>query len=135
MNTLKKKLDNNKGKWVSKLLSILWSHRTTARMSTGETPFSLIYRAEAMILVEISIKSARVFWADEGKNNAELSQTFDTIDEIRDKAAIRIASYQQQVARYYNKNLRLRSFKVNDWVLRKVFQNTKEAGTGKLTST
>ena len=36
------------------------------------------------------------------------------------------------MAKYYNKNLRLRSFKVNDWVLRKVFQNTKKEGVGKL---
>ena len=74
-----------------------------------------------MIPAEIGIKIARVLWANEANNNTELSHTLDTIDKIRDKAAVRIASYQQQVARHYNKNLRLRSFKINDWVLRKVF--------------
>ena len=108
MNTLKKKLDNSKGKWVNELPSILWSYRTMARTSTGKTPFSLVYGAEAVIPAEIGIKTARVLWADEGNNNTELSCALDTIDKIHDKAAIRIASYQQQVARYYNKNLRLR---------------------------
>ena len=88
-----------------------------------------------MIPAEIGIKTARVLWANEANNNTELSHTLDTVDEIRDKAAVRIASYQQQVSRHYNKNLRLRSFKINDWVLRKVFQNTKEAGAGKLAPT
>ena len=94
MNTLKKKLDNSKGKWVNELPSILWSYRTTARTSTGETPFSLVYGAEAVIPAEIGIKTARVLWANEANNNSELSRTLDTIDEIRDKAAVRIASYQ-----------------------------------------
>ena len=57
--------------------------------------FSRSYRVEAVISVDIGIKSARVIWAIEEKNNTELSQTLDTIDEIRDKAAIRITSYQQ----------------------------------------
>ena len=30
------------------------------------------------------------------------------------------------------KNVRTRTFQVGDWVLRKVFQNTKEVGAGKL---
>src|SRR5206468_11688166 len=59
----------------------------------------------------------------------------DTLDEIRDMAAIRNAAYQQKVARHYNRNIRARTFKVGDWVLRKVFQNTKESGAGKLAPT
>ena len=36
------------------------------------------------------------------------------------------------MARHFNKNIRCRTFKEGDWVLRKVFQNTKEVGEGKL---
>jgi hypothetical protein len=32
---------------------VLWSYRATTRTPTGETPFSLIYRTEAMIPVEV----------------------------------------------------------------------------------
>ena len=56
----------------------------------------------------------------------------DTIDEKREAAAARIAHYKQQAAKYYNKNVHTRTFQVGEWVLRKVFQNTKEAGAGKL---
>ena len=61
-----------------------------------------------------------------------LNFELDTIDEKCEAAAARITSYKQQVARYYNKNVRIRTFQVGNWVLRKVFQNRKEAGVGKL---
>ncbi|XP_038687521.1 uncharacterized protein LOC119986902 [Tripterygium wilfordii] len=40
---LKTRLDSAKGRWVEELPSILWSYQTTARTSTGETPFSLAF--------------------------------------------------------------------------------------------
>ena len=49
MNGLKKRLDGAKRKWVEDLLNVLWAYRTTPRRSTGETPFSLTYGAEAVI--------------------------------------------------------------------------------------
>ena len=61
-----------------------------------------------------------------------LNLELDTIDENREVAAIQIAHYKQQAARYYNKNVRTRTFQIGDWVLRKVFQNTREIGAGKL---
>ena len=60
MNGLKKRLDGGKGRWAEELLNVLWAYRTTRRRSTGETPFSLTYKAEAMILVEVNLCSARV---------------------------------------------------------------------------
>ncbi|XP_022891492.1 uncharacterized protein LOC111406334 [Olea europaea var. sylvestris] len=42
-HTLKAKLDLLKGGWAEELPSVLWSYRTTARTSTGETPFSMAF--------------------------------------------------------------------------------------------
>ena len=61
-----------------------------------------------------------------------MNQNLDTIDEKREQALIRLATYQQKVARYFNRNVRYRTFKEGDWVVRKVFKNTKEVGEGKL---
>ena len=61
-----------------------------------------------------------------------LNFELDTIDEKCEIAVAQIGSYKQKVARYYNKNIRMRTFQVGDWVLRKVFQNTREIGIGKL---
>jgi hypothetical protein len=54
------------------------------------------------------------------------------LEERRDMATIRLASYQQQMKRGYDKNIRPRSFQVGDLVLRKVVANTKNPNDGKL---
>ena len=43
-----------------------------------------------------------------------LNFELDTIDKKREATAARIASYKQQAARYYNKNVRTRIFQVGD---------------------
>ena len=56
----------------------------------------------------------------------------DTIDERRNRALVRMQNYHNVVARYYNSNVRNRSFEVGTLVLRRVQQNTAEKGAGKL---
>ena len=46
--------------WVSELPSVLWGNRTTPSRATGETPFFLVYRAEACLPPEIIMGSPRV---------------------------------------------------------------------------
>ena len=132
INTLKKRLEAEKNQWVEKLPEILWSYRTTPRRSTGETPFSLVYGSEAVIPIETRLATARSENPNEAQNDHELAFELDHLDERRDRAALRIQSYQQQVARHYNKKVHVRTFKLHDWVLRRVFQNTREEGAGKL---
>ena len=132
VNTLKRRLEAEKDEWVEKLPEVLWSYRTTPRRSTGETPFSLVYGSEAVIPIETRLATARSENPDENQNNIELAFELDHLDERRERAAVRIQAYQQQVARHYNKKVKIRVFKVNDWVLRRVFQNTREEGAGKL---
>ena len=93
-------------------------YRTTARTSTGETSFSLTYGTEAVIPVECGIPSARYMWLDKDSNKELLNHSLDAIDELRDEAHLRTAFYQQKVTQHYNKNIRVRTFKIEDWVLR-----------------
>ncbi|GJY84276.1 reverse transcriptase domain-containing protein [Tanacetum coccineum] len=39
-----------KAGWVDELPNVLWAHRTSIKQSNGETPFSLTYGSEAVIL-------------------------------------------------------------------------------------
>lgn len=39
---------------------MLWAYQKTPRRSIGETPYSMTYRIEAVIPVEISMSSLRV---------------------------------------------------------------------------
>ena len=63
------------------------------------------------------------------KNSAT---SWNSIEELRDSALVRMVAQQQIVARNFNKNVKAKVFKVGDWVLRKVFQNTQELNAGKL---
>ena len=100
---------------ADKLPGVLWACRTTTKTSSGETPFSLAYVTEAVIPVECSIPSARYMWLDEDSNRDLLNHCLDAIDELRDIAHLCTALYQTKVAQHYNKNIRVRTFKIEDW--------------------
>ncbi|KAI3797986.1 hypothetical protein L1987_33252 [Smallanthus sonchifolius] len=73
----------------------------------GQTPFSLVFGTEAMIPTEMVIPTARTNFQSSETNNEALAQDLDTVDELRDLAKVRIAAYQQRIAKSYNKNIRL----------------------------
>jgi hypothetical protein len=129
--TLKKKLDRRKGLWVEYVPEVLWSYRTTARTPTGETPFSLAYGTEAVIPVEIGSPSLRVLHYDPAQNNEGISACLDLSQERRDNAQAVHEAYRARVARYYNKMVDPREFKVGDWVLRKLNVMTRDPAEGK----
>lgn len=82
--TLKKKFDVIKG--GDELLEVLWSYRTMARSSMGETPFSLAYGCEAMASVEVRVGSFQEELFDDDINEALMCQMLDFIDEHRAKS-------------------------------------------------
>ncbi|GJT48647.1 reverse transcriptase domain-containing protein [Tanacetum coccineum] len=56
-------LDERSKDWTKELPHVLWAHRTMIKSSNGDTPFSLTYRTEAVIPVEIGmpiIRTAKV---------------------------------------------------------------------------
>ncbi|RVW94881.1 hypothetical protein CK203_034520 [Vitis vinifera] len=52
---LKKRLQGASGRWVEKLLEVLWAHLTMRRRPTGKTLFSLDYDMEVVIPTEIGM--------------------------------------------------------------------------------
>ena len=121
-----------KGIWPDELPSVLWAYRTTARTTTGETPFRLAYASDAVILAEVGLTSYRVENYDEDKNEEAMHLQLDLVDEVRVTAEQRLARYQNLMAKYYNSNVRHRDFQVGDLVLRKVMGATKDSSQGKL---
>jgi len=57
LNELKKRLDLAKGKCTEELLEVLWAYQCTPTSITQETPYSLTYGMEVMILVEVGESS------------------------------------------------------------------------------
>ena len=132
LKIIKTKLDDAKGAWPKELPNVLWVYRTTARTPTWETPFRLTYGTEAVIPVEVGVTSTRRAAFSEEGNDDKLRLNLDCLDEVRDKASSRMTKYQQKMAEYYNKRVKLRQLDIGDLVLRKVTPATKDPNQGKL---
>ena len=63
---------------------MLWSYRTSFRPTTGETPFSLAYGVEAVILVEIGLPTFSTDNFDEENNDVLLALPTDLVEERRE---------------------------------------------------
>ena len=85
---LKKRLDDAKGKWVEELPHILWTYRTIPRRSTGETPFSMTYGAEAVIPLEIGFPTSRTSSFNPKDNDEQLAKILDLIEEKRENVMV-----------------------------------------------
>ena len=59
LSGLKKRLDAAKGLWADELPAILWFIRTTEKGATEETPFMLVYGSEAVLPIELAIRTHR----------------------------------------------------------------------------
>ncbi|XP_050289752.1 uncharacterized protein LOC126727897 [Quercus robur] len=105
VNGLKKRLDNVKGRWVEELAHVLWTYRTTPRRSTGETPFSMTYGAEAVIPLEVNFPTQRTTAFCPTANDKLLEKSLDLIDERREGAMIHLAYYQQKLKQSYDAKL------------------------------
>jgi hypothetical protein len=69
--------------WHKELPSVLWALRTNVNRATRDTPFNLIYGAEAVLPPKICLESARVahFNAEDQAEARELDS--DLLEERR----------------------------------------------------
>ncbi|XP_074301306.1 uncharacterized protein LOC141632683 [Silene latifolia] len=116
ISCLKKKLKRRNGRWAEELPLVLWADWTTPKTSTGQTPYSLVYGFEVVIPEEIHVPTTRSSLNTIEENRPLLQDSLTLAEELRDAAKIIIASYQQTVARSYNKNVNIRVFKEGDLV-------------------
>ena len=110
---------------------MLWSLRTTASRATGEAPFSLVYGAEAVLPTELKYGSPRVRAYDEDSQRTQRVDDVNFLEEIRCRAAVRSARYQQGLHRYHSRSVRPRERQAGDLVLRR---KQDLPGTNKLSS-
>lgn len=91
----------------------------------GETPFSLSFGVEALVLVEIGLPVTRIEQFNPQESEISMRLSLDLLkEEHREATCLRIVKYKHRIGRYYNTTVRVRSFKKEDMVLRKVMQNT-----------
>ena len=122
---LKTKLEDLKGKWVEYLPEVLWAYRTTHKSTTQETPFALAFGNEAVAPVEIGLKTPRIELASVEHNEEALRLKLDPLDEKHEQVLKRTEDYQKKTTRYYDRKVKLRSYKPGDLVLKNFCQGGK----------
>ena len=112
--------------WPSKLHFALWGYRTSVRTSTGATPFSLVYGVEAVQPIELEIPSLRIALESQLDEVDWIRARYDELvllDEKRLAALHHVQTYQQRMARHFNKKVKTRNIKEGDLVLKALRKN------------
>ena len=94
--------------------------------------FALAFGTEAVAPVEVRLKSPRVKFANAEHNEESFHLNLDLLEEKREQALKRTEDYQRKTARYYDRKVRLNSFKPSDLVLKKLLAARKDPTHGKL---
>ena len=92
----------------------------------------MVYGTEAMIPAEFEVTSQRRATFDPEENAQLLAHNLDLLEEARETTRLRMATYQRRVARYYNRRVRIRCYRVGDLVLRLILPGARKASYGTL---
>ena len=135
LDALKKRLyqkeEKHPGRWLKELPVVVWGLRTQASRNTGVSPYFLVYDFKAILLADIAFLALRVEHYDEEQATAVRIEDIDRAEEERLITCIHTAKYLESLRRYYNRNIKGRSFTVGDLVLRR---KQKTEGMHKLSS-
>ena len=88
-----------------------------------------------MIPVEVGVTSTKREVFHEESNDDHLRINLDCLDEVSEKASLKVTKHQQKMADYYNKRVKLRRLDIGDLVLHKVTPTTRDSAQGKLSPT
>ncbi|XP_016164417.1 uncharacterized protein LOC107606929 [Arachis ipaensis] len=134
LQALKKKLDDAKGEWADLVPEVLWGYNTTTHSATGETPFKLVYGAEALIPVEVGTPTLRTELYNRTRNSEERATDLDLLEEEREIATIKQQAMKQFLQKRHNRRVVPRIFESGELVLRKTEEARKPKAHGKLTA-
>lgn len=122
LDALKKRLfqkdDKHPGRWL-KGPPAVWGLRTQTSHSTGVSPYYMVYGSEAVLSKDVTFRSPRVEHYNDSTSDQARADDVDRAEEERLAACVQLAKYLEGVRRYYDRNVKERSFAVGDLVLRR----------------
>ncbi|GJX73192.1 reverse transcriptase domain-containing protein [Tanacetum coccineum] len=92
--------------------------QANGQSSNGETPFSLVYGSKAVIPIEISMETKRVQDFDPKDNKKRRREDPNILKEKERNGIDKRSPLQTEAGGYYNKNVKLSTFKPGTYVLR-----------------
>ncbi|KAM2482550.1 hypothetical protein TB2_040069 [Malus domestica] len=75
---------------------------------------------EAVVPVKLEQATFRVQNYVQSENDKQLTLNLDLVEEHKNQAHLRNVAYKQRISNYYDSRVKPRSFKVGDWVLKKI---------------
>ena len=135
LDALKKRLyqkeEKHPSRWLKELPAMVWGLRTQASHSTGVSPYFLVYGSKAIHPADIAFRAPRVEHCNEEQAIAIRTEDVNRAKEECLITCVRTAKYLEGLWRYYNHNIKGRSFAIGNLVLRR---KQKPEGMHKLSS-
>jgi hypothetical protein len=111
--------------WHKELPSVLYALLTNINRATRDTPFHLVYVADAVLPPEIYLVSARVAYFNEEDHAESRELDSNLLEEKCNTTLPNVQRYQESLKCYYNKRVVPRELDIGDLVLKKDIR-TKE---------
>ena len=128
-------VDDNPRVWHDLLSEALWAYRTSLRSSTGTTPFELTYGHDAVLLMEINVRSLR--YAQQNNLDGEQYRQLmlidlEELDEVRLLALDHLNIQKLKAAKSYNRHVRPKDFTEGELVWKTILPiGSKDPKLGK----
>ena len=122
IDALKKRLytenDRALGRWIKELSAVVWGLRTQPSRNTGVSHYFTVYGDEALLPSDVAFGSPRVEHFDQYSADHARELEINSTEQKRLASCLRTAKYLKAMRRYYNKNVKDRSFVVSNLVLK-----------------
>jgi hypothetical protein len=82
---LRKIVTESKRNWDIKLTAALWAYRTTYKVTTRATPFSLMYGMEAILSIEFEVPSLRITIENCSDDSTSLKDRLAWLESLNEK--------------------------------------------------
>ena len=112
VNILRKTVQDSKRDWDTKLPAALWAYRTTYKVTTKATPFSLVYGVESILPIEFEVQSLRIAVNERltmAPSLVERLLMLESLDEVRRASAQHVEAIQRRRKLAFDKRHKKRS--------------------------
>lgn len=120
VSILRKTLQDSKRDYNTKLTAALWAYKTTFKVTTQATPFTLVYGIEATLPIEFEVKSLRVAVNSRLTDSRSLRSRLaflEELDERRRMSAQHIEAIQRRRKITFDKKHKKRTLRTGMLVL------------------
>lgn len=121
--------------WEERLPAILWAYRTMYKVTTGHTPFQLMYGQEAVMPMEYMVPSLRIAVENRLGDTESLKERLyqlNKLDERRVMAQWATENMQRRQKYWHDKHLRRMNFRPGQLVLKYNGRNEIKPGKFKV---